>query len=683
MLRFAEELILLLVDKEHGGLIHVSERSLRSVLAGAVLMDLALEGRIDTDMESLMVIDPTPVGDDLLDPYLARIASGERRDAAYWVNALAHPEISGKIRRKAINRLVGHGILEPERDNFLLLARRVVHSRKYTMADGKVEREVELRIMEVLFNQDIPAIRDIMLISLVDACGLFERLLTREERAEVEERLDLICNLDLLGRTVLEVVAEAGQPAKKKREAWLPGVATEVMRARALAAQPRAERGGLPIAGNAFGMAGDLVGFLAEQYGKLGPVFRVRAFSHAYTVLAGPEANMLLQRKGRVLFRNLKIYEGVADGLGVHRFILSMDGRDHFQFRRVLKNGYSRPYLLDRAVEASDIVARLVDAWPVAEPFAALPAIQRLVCEQIGVVCTGISPGRHMEDLSYYIEELLAVRVLHRRPEVMMRTPRMRRAGKCLQALCAMVMKAHTPDRREGKEPDLIDDVLELHRTDPQALPEHDLISAILGPFIAGLHTAASVAAFMLYSVLKHPEVKARMKPEIEALFAAGAPTAANIASMEVTHRAVMETLRMYPVAPVIPRQAVNTFEFAGHTIPSGTQVLIASSVPHRLAEHYPKPKRFDIDRYSPERAEHKAPGVYAPFGLGTHRCLGDRFAETLLLLTIATILHRVDVVMDPPGYEMKLDYSKMPGPEKRFRIQVLKHHTERRLAFG
>ena len=53
MLRFAEEIILLLVDKENGGLVHVSERSLGSALAGAVLMDLALENRIDTDMEQL------------------------------------------------------------------------------------------------------------------------------------------------------------------------------------------------------------------------------------------------------------------------------------------------------------------------------------------------------------------------------------------------------------------------------------------------------------------------------------------------------------------------------------------------------------------------------------------------------------------------------------------------------
>lgn len=78
-MRFAEELILLLIDKEHGDLVPVPDGSLRSALAGSVLMDLALEDRVDNDMEHLFLVDPTPVGDDLLDPWLRVIASAPER----------------------------------------------------------------------------------------------------------------------------------------------------------------------------------------------------------------------------------------------------------------------------------------------------------------------------------------------------------------------------------------------------------------------------------------------------------------------------------------------------------------------------------------------------------------------------------------------------------------------------
>lgn len=232
------------------------------------------------------------------------------------------------------------------------------------------------------------------------------------------------------------------------------------------------------------------------------------------------------------------------------------------------------------------------------------------------------------------------------------------------------------PRARMPEGGDLVDDILELHRTDPQLLPEHDLVSALIGPFIAGLHTAASVAAFMLYSVLKHEEVLARVRPEVDRLFSDGGPTPEKVRAMDVTHRVVLETMRMYPVAPVVLRQVVNTFDFAGYTIPSGAQVMVATSVPHCCAEHYSEPERFDIDRYLPERAEHLVPGVYAPFGLGTHRCLGDGFAEELLTVTLATILHRVDLALDPPGYEIRMDFSKMPSPDRRFRIRVVRHRN-------
>ena len=52
MLRFADELLLLLIDDKRGDLIAIPERSLACALAGALLMDLAQEGRIDTDPDS-------------------------------------------------------------------------------------------------------------------------------------------------------------------------------------------------------------------------------------------------------------------------------------------------------------------------------------------------------------------------------------------------------------------------------------------------------------------------------------------------------------------------------------------------------------------------------------------------------------------------------------------------------
>lgn len=418
-------------------------------------------------------------------------------------------------------------------------------------------------------------------------------------------------------------------------------------------------------------MRGDLTAFMMRQYRELGPAFRIRVPWRTYTVLAGLEANLFYQTKGRLHFRGFDAYLGLARELGGHRFVLSMDGREHFRLRKALRDGYSRSSLESRIDQAAELAVRAVDQLPEGRAVPAMPFMQRVISSQLTELLAGISPGQYFDDLLFYFDRVLAVRLGRRLPRLMMWTPRMRRARKRVHELYGLVLDAHAPERREGKEPDLIDDVLALHRADPQFLPESELKAACLGPLMAGLHTSASIGACMLYSLLKHQDLMARARGEAHKLFADGGPTAAKLGAMDVTHRVAMETLRMYNIGPVAPRTVVNGFEFAGYWIPAGTPLLIATGVTHVCAEHFPEPDRFDIDRYLPERAEHRKPGAYAPFGLGTHRCLGGAFAESQIALNIAAILHRAEVVMHPPDHELQIDYSLVPAPKSRFRFSV------------
>ena len=172
------------------------------------------------------------------------------------------------------------------------------------------------------------------------------------------------------------------------------------------------------------------------------------------------------------------------------------------------------------------------------------------------------------------------------------------------------VIECHSGTMRErhGAEPDLIDDLLDLHDADPKFFPEADLKIAAMGPFVAALDTVASTCAFMLYALLRHPDVLERVREEAEALFTGSRPRGERLREMDTMHRAALETMRMYPVTPLLIRTATNSFEFAGHRIAAGERVMIATAVPHYLPEFFPEPERFDVDRYGPERAEHKQP---------------------------------------------------------------------------
>ncbi|MBK7180783.1 MAG: cytochrome P450 [Chloroflexi bacterium] len=77
------------------------------------------------------------------------------------------------------------------------------------------------------------------------------------------------------------------------------------------------------------------------------------------------------------------------------------------------------------------------------------------------------------------------------------------------------VIAAHAPELRQGAEPDLIDAVVALHLEDPDFLPKQDMMTAILGPFIAGLDTVASTTAFILYALLKYPDLAVQVTVEL------------------------------------------------------------------------------------------------------------------------------------------------------------------------
>ena len=157
-------------------------------------MDLALENRIDTDLKQLVLVDATPVGDDLLDPTLARIAEAtETHDAAHWVHQTARH--SDQIRERALERLIQHGILQRQEESFLW----VFKSRRYPAVDGKADREVKLRIMSVLFSDEIPDPRDIVIVCLAEACGIFQALLSRRELTHASTRIEQVRKLDLIG----------------------------------------------------------------------------------------------------------------------------------------------------------------------------------------------------------------------------------------------------------------------------------------------------------------------------------------------------------------------------------------------------------------------------------------------------------------------------------------------------
>jgi hypothetical protein len=197
-LTMPEEILLLLLDDETGKPVGLPGPAGDLALAGALLMELALAGRIDTDLDELVVMNPAPVGDPLVDPVLAQLsAAGAARTSRWWIQELAKG--GGALRTRIADRLVAQGVLRRIEDRFLW----VFPERRYPKIEGRGEtEEVRARLRGVLLDDDIPEARDALLIGLARATGLVALLLSPEEAARVAARVDQIATLEELSRSL-------------------------------------------------------------------------------------------------------------------------------------------------------------------------------------------------------------------------------------------------------------------------------------------------------------------------------------------------------------------------------------------------------------------------------------------------------------------------------------------------
>ena len=420
-------------------------------------------------------------------------------------------------------------------------------------------------------------------------------------------------------------------------------------------------------------MAGDVRGFLARNYRKHGPIFRIRAFGYRFIALVGPEANVFLTGISGTHLRSHEPYREFGVAMGAHRIMLNMDGPEHLRMRKLQVNGYSPKTIESRLDAAHDITQRVIEKWPQGQPVGVQRAMQTIVAEQIGLCCTGVSPGAYIDDLIYFLGTIITVHVTKRWPRQVELLPKFRRARRRLGELYEQILEAHRPERRVGLQPDFVDDLLEMNRNDPQFLPETDLFTNILAPYLVGIDTSASVCAFMLYALLKHPDLLEQMRAEVDDMYERGPPTPAGLRKLDVTRRITLETLRMFPVIPAVTRIVSNSFEFGGYRVPAGAQLMLGTTVSHHLPECFPDPDRFDIERYSQSTQQHRQPGAFAPFGVGRHRCLGSAFSEVQIALTMAAIVRETELVLDRPDRPLRVKLTPAPHPDESLRLRLVR----------
>ncbi len=315
--------------------------------------------------------------------------------------------------------------------------------------------------------------------------------------------------------------------------------------------------------------------------------------------------------------------------------------------------------------------------WAVGDTYSATNMCRPMINAQISPLSVSVDSQDIIDDPMRYKERALTTHIVKMLPKFMLNTPGMRRRAKAIDTLLERVQSVHTPAQRAGSPRDLADDILSLHASDPQFYPESNLRFAPSAALIASVYLGDAYS-FALYAMASQQEIYAKIQAESDALFENGDPHAEDFtpSAIDVTHRFLMECLRMYAIVPMSIRNVMNSCVVEDYELPVGSKIVIAQTASHYMKDVFPDPSKFDIDRYLPPRNEHHSPG-YAPYGLGTHTCLGFRWMELQLAVNVLMVAHYFTLTVSPANYNLR--FSPLPSvkPSKKLKFHISEQRRE------
>jgi cytochrome P450 len=166
--------------------------------------------------------------------------------------------------------------------------------------------------------------------------------------------------------------------------------------------------------------------------------------------------------------------------------------------------------------------------------------------------------------------------------------------------------------------------------------------------YLAGHETTAVALSWTWYLLAQHPDAEARLADELREVLGGRAPSVADLPRLTYTAMVVTESMRLYPPAYGIGRQAVRATEIAGHAVAPKDIFIAPTWSVHRDRRWFEEPEVFRPERWEGDLAQRLPRFAYFPFGGGPRQCIGNSFAQMEAVLILATIAQRFRLSLVP-----------------------------------
>jgi cytochrome P450 len=253
-------------------------------------------------------------------------------------------------------------------------------------------------------------------------------------------------------------------------------------------------------------------------------------------------------------------------------------------------------------------------------------------------------------------------------------TPRNVRAWRAIRRLDGLIRRIIAKRRAGGEDRgDLLSMLLHARDVDDgSGMSEEQLRDEAMTMYLAGHETTAVTLSWTWYLLAQHPDVDARLARELREVLGGRAPTVEDLPRLRYADMVITESMRLYPPAFGIGRQAVKATEIGGHAVAPRDILIAPTWVVQRDIRWFEAPEVFRPERWADDLARRLPRFAYFPFGGGPRQCIGNAFAQMEAVLVLATIAQRFRLTLEPGQRVTPTPYITLrPEPGIRMRLAV------------
>jgi cytochrome P450 len=423
----------------------------------------------------------------------------------------------------------------------------------------------------------------------------------------------------------------------------------------ATASTPRSAAPGPPghlLVGNLPEFARDILGFFEECARRYGDVVALRLGGRPACLIAHPDlVESVLVTHNADFVKHSWFFRHVDAIFG--RGLLTSEGDFWLRQRRLAQPAFHRERVAAYGAEMVRETEEMLAGWGAEESRDLHADLMGLTMRIVARTLFGTEVAADVQEVGAAFDVVVReIAVRFRRP---VRIPDWvplpsNRAYRGAVARLDQLVYEMIRARREGAGDghDLMGMLLHARDEDGSRMTERQLRDEVVTIFLAGHETTALALSWGCALLARHPAAGDTLGAELDAVLGGRPPAVADLPRLRYTEAVVQESMRLYPPAYALGREALRACDLGGYRFPAGTTVFASPWVMHRDPRYFDRPSEFDPARWMDGLAKRLPRFAYFPFGGGPRMCIGNAFAMMEATLLLAALAQRYRMTPEP-----------------------------------